>query len=134
MASPTVSIIIPTLNCRDQLARLLNSIDRQSFRNFEVIVIDNASMDGSPDMVAAEFPQVVIERNNVNRGYAAGVNQGLRRSTGRSVRQLTTSPCKRFGESDAELRFDVGAGLGRSQRSTTGITKQIQHSYTVIPA
>jgi glycosyltransferase involved in cell wall biosynthesis len=38
---PLVSLIIPTRNCRAELARLLDSIDRQTFRDFEVIVVDN---------------------------------------------------------------------------------------------
>ena len=40
-AMPLVSLIIPTRNCRAELARLLDSIDRQTFRDFEVIVVDN---------------------------------------------------------------------------------------------
>ena len=42
---PTVSLVIPTRNCRAELARLLDSIDRQTFRDLEVIVVDNFSTE-----------------------------------------------------------------------------------------
>jgi len=50
---------------------------------FEVVVADNASTDGAADMVAAEFPQVVLIRNNSNRGFAVASNQAAVRSRGR---------------------------------------------------
>ena len=42
-----------------------------------VIVVDNASADGTPQMVAAEFPQVRLEANPTNRGFTGGNNDGL---------------------------------------------------------
>jgi GT2 family glycosyltransferase len=49
----------------------------------QVIVVDNASTDGAADMVAREFPEVVLVRNPVNRGFARACNQAAARSTGR---------------------------------------------------
>jgi len=49
---PCVSIVVPTRNCRAELARLLDSIDRQTFRDLEVIVVDNFSTDGTFGMAA----------------------------------------------------------------------------------
>jgi GT2 family glycosyltransferase len=49
----------------------------------EVIVVDNASADGSPDMVAAEFPEVRLHRSPTNLGFPAGNNAGYRLSHGR---------------------------------------------------
>lgn len=48
-----VSLILPTRNCRAELARLLDSIERQTFRDLEVIVVDNFSTDGTFEMAAA---------------------------------------------------------------------------------
>jgi GT2 family glycosyltransferase len=50
---------------------------------FEVVVVDNASADGAAEMVAAEFPQVVLVRNAENRGFATASNQAAARSRGR---------------------------------------------------
>lgn len=49
---------------------------------YDVIVIDNASEDGSAEMVRHEFPEHTLIANNTNRGFAAAVNQGIRASSG----------------------------------------------------
>lgn len=73
-----VSIIIVSYNGRDYLRRCLTSIyEHTRDIEYEVIVIDNASADGSPDMVAAEFPQAKLVRRATNGGFATGVNEGL---------------------------------------------------------
>jgi GT2 family glycosyltransferase len=73
-----LGIVIVNYNVRDLLRDCLASVfdSRGDFR-FEVCVVDNASSDGSAEMVAAEFPQVRLVRTE-NRGYAAGNNLGLR--------------------------------------------------------
>ena len=49
----------------------------------EVIVVDNASTDGSAEMIGADFREVVLVRNTANRGFSAGNNQAADRATGR---------------------------------------------------
>jgi GT2 family glycosyltransferase len=56
----------------------------------EVIVVDNASEDGSAEMVAAEFPQALLIRNAGNRGFAAANNQGFAVARGRHVLLLNS--------------------------------------------
>jgi hypothetical protein len=51
----------------------------------EVVVVDNASEDGAPDMVAAEFPQATLVRRTSNDGFARGVNHGFSRAQGQHV-------------------------------------------------
>lgn len=65
--------------------------------DFEVIVIDNASHDGSPDMVAKEFPNVYLIRNADNKGFAGGNNQGIKVARGEYIVLLG---------SDTEVRQD----------------------------
>ena len=83
MASSTryPSIIIVSWNTRDLLRRCLSSVDAQSLPEShgppELFVVDNASSDGSPQMVRAEFPQVRLIENPGNVGFAAANNQGL---------------------------------------------------------
>ncbi len=78
-----VSIVIVSYNGRDYLRRCLASVHQHTCDiAFEVIVVDNASQDGTPQMVAAEFPQVTLVRRSTNGGFARGVNEGIARARG----------------------------------------------------
>ena len=57
--SPDVSIIIVNWNTRNMLRDCLHSIMDQTHRPYEIIVVDNASSDGSAEMVSREFPAVI---------------------------------------------------------------------------
>ncbi|TGD61194.1 glycosyltransferase family 2 protein [Tabrizicola sp. WMC-M-20] len=74
---PKVSVIIVNWNTRDILRDCLASVRAQTRARHEVIVIDNASRDGSAEMVATEFPDVRLVANTDNRGFAGANNQGL---------------------------------------------------------
>jgi GT2 family glycosyltransferase len=74
-----LSIIIVNYNTRDLLRDCLKSIyGSQGQFSFNVVVVDNASSDGSAGMVKAEFPQVILLANQMNGGFACANNQGLR--------------------------------------------------------
>ncbi|MFA6271538.1 MAG: glycosyltransferase family 2 protein [Patescibacteria group bacterium] len=77
---PDISIIIVTWNSIKYLPSLFNSIDIQSLRNFEVIVIDNGSSDNSVFWIEQNHPNVTIIRNHSNLGFAQANNQGIRLS------------------------------------------------------
>lgn len=73
---PRLSIVIVNYNAGDHLPRCLESLQRQTMREYELIVVDNASKDGS--MAAVEkFPSARAEYNEENKGFAAGQNQGF---------------------------------------------------------
>ncbi|RLC60970.1 MAG: glycosyltransferase family 2 protein [Chloroflexota bacterium] len=81
-----LSIVIVNWNVRDLLRRCLHSIPNlQSSPSGEVIVVDNASTDGSVEMVRAEFPGVHLIANADNRGFPAANNQGIAVAQGRYV-------------------------------------------------
>jgi GT2 family glycosyltransferase len=61
----------------------LTSVYAIETSDVEVIVVDNASSDGSAEMVQTEFPQVILLRNSENRGFAAANNQAIRIASGR---------------------------------------------------
>ena len=83
---PDATVVVVSFNTRDILRNCLASLDRaQGKRDIEVIVVDNASRDGSADMVAAEFPAVRLVRSAVNLGFAAGNNAAFDRARGRHV-------------------------------------------------
>ncbi len=72
-----LGVVILNWNTRDLLRECLSSVFASTGLTYRVCVVDNASPDGSADMVAAEFPQAELIRNPVNNGYAAGNNLGL---------------------------------------------------------
>jgi GT2 family glycosyltransferase len=76
------SIIIPVWNGREYLPDCLDALLAQEFPHFEVIVVDNASGDGSADFIAEHYPEVQIIRNKHNLGFAGGCNVGLRAARG----------------------------------------------------
>ena len=83
-----VSIIIVSWNVRALLRMCLHSIYRSlsdSTIQVEVIVVDNNSQDGSAEMVAQEFPQVTLLRNDGNLGFTKANNQGIALAKGRYV-------------------------------------------------
>jgi len=71
-------IVILNYNTRDLLRDCLQSLRSQSGLTFAVCVVDNASTDGSAEMVTAEFPEVALIHSGQNAGFSAGNNLGLR--------------------------------------------------------
>ena len=82
MASADVTVIVVSYNTKALLRECLASVMRAGTRTVEVIVVDNASADGSADMVAHEFPAVDLIRVPSNVGFAAANNLALRRAQG----------------------------------------------------
>jgi N-acetylglucosaminyl-diphospho-decaprenol L-rhamnosyltransferase len=79
-----VSVCIANWNCRELLHGCLQSLlDYPQRVRFEVIVVDNASSDGAAEMVAREFPEVLLVRNSTNRGFSKANNQAAEESRGR---------------------------------------------------
>lgn len=79
MSSLDLAIVILNYNTRDLLRKCLTTVyASQGGLTFEVCVVDNASSDGSADMVRAEFPQATVIASSVNGGYSYGNNLGLR--------------------------------------------------------
>src|SRR5687768_10734944 len=68
-AAPQASVVIVSWNSVDDLRTCLQHLQLQTERRFETIVVDNASSDGSPQMVRAEFPQVIVEDTGDNLGF-----------------------------------------------------------------
>ena len=91
-----LSVVIVSWNVRDLLKTCLQSIyDTAQGLRFEIFVVDNASHDGSPQMVARCFPDVNVIANEDNRGFGPANNQALRRAAGRYALMLnpdTTVP------------------------------------------
>jgi GT2 family glycosyltransferase len=75
--TPVISVVIVNWNRRDLLRACLDSLAAQTFTDFEIIVVDNGSDDGSAAMVR-EFPRPIqLIENRENRGFCAANNQGF---------------------------------------------------------
>ena len=76
-----LTIVVVSYNTRDLLARCLeNALGAIADLDADVVVVDNASADGSADMVVDRFPSVRLIQNRENRGFASANNQGLHRA------------------------------------------------------
>lgn len=86
-----VSVIIVNYNTLDLTRNCLKSIYEQTKDiNFEVIVSDNGSVDGSIEMIRQDFPQVVLIENNANLGFGAANNRGLKIARGKYIFYLNS--------------------------------------------
>lgn len=111
--NPVVSIIIVNWNTKDLLRDCLRSVIDQTKARHEIIVIDNASTDSSPEMVRTEFPDVILIANQDNRGFAGANNQGLKIAAGAHVLLLNPDTIVLNGAIDTMLGWlaqhpDVG--------------------------
>ena len=82
MSNPKVSIIIPHWNGIEILSECLDSLTQTEYSDKEIIVVDNASTDGSPDWVNINYPSVKLIENDQNYAYAGGCNRGADAATG----------------------------------------------------
>jgi N-acetylglucosaminyl-diphospho-decaprenol L-rhamnosyltransferase len=80
LPAAAVSVLVVSWNARDRLARGLSAACQSAA---QVVVVDNASTDGSADLVAERFPGVRLLRLARNLGFAGGVNEAARHATGR---------------------------------------------------
>jgi N-acetylglucosaminyl-diphospho-decaprenol L-rhamnosyltransferase len=93
-AGPRVSTVVVSFNTREHLLRCLASLEA-SLVPLEVVVVDNASADGSAEAVAERFPATRLVRNARNDGFARASNQGL---------ALSRAPYVLLLNSDAEVQ------------------------------
>jgi GT2 family glycosyltransferase len=104
-APPKVAVVVVNYNTRELLLECIASVvDGTEGASTEIVVVDNASSDGSYDAVRDAYPQVIAIHNSVNLGFGAACNQGIR---------STSSPFILLLNSDARLTreaFDVLLG------------------------
>jgi len=81
---PLVTVNILSYNRKNELRHTLTKVYEQDYKNIEVIVVDNASLDGTPEMVEEDFPDVKLIKLNENIGIA-GWNKGLKAAKGEFV-------------------------------------------------
>jgi GT2 family glycosyltransferase len=113
-----VSVIIVNWNGRQFLEPCLHSVEAQTFRDFEVIVVDNNSTDGSAELLERDFGWVRLIRNTDNKGFAAANNQGIAASAAPFVATLNNDTRPEPGWLSAlveAMKSDPGVGACASK-------------------
>lgn len=82
---PSVSVIIPTYNRKHCLGRALDSVFSQAYRDYEVIVVDDASTDGTLEFIAKSYPNIRLIKLPCNRNAAGARNEGIRNARGEFI-------------------------------------------------
>src|SRR5665647_323864 len=78
MYCPKISIIVLNMDGKEVLTECLNSIKEVDYPNYDVIVVDNGSSDGSQAFIRRAFPNVELIENKSNLGVPEGQNIGIR--------------------------------------------------------
>jgi GT2 family glycosyltransferase len=100
------AVVIVTWNNADCVADCLRSLDAAAARrDVEVLVVDNASSDGTPEVVSAAYPRARVVRNASNAGFAAANNIAFRQADARYFSLLNPDAAARPGAVDALVRF-----------------------------
>jgi GT2 family glycosyltransferase len=127
--SPLVSILIVTWNRRKDLSRSIESALAQSYPNIEVVVVDNASTDGTAQMVARDFAQVRLVRSATNLGCPCGRNLGFAHCHGKYIYMLDDDGWL------SEDAIEVSVRRAESDESLAVVMSRIhqfQHGQTVL--
>ena len=82
MSAGLISVVVVSFNTRERLLACLAALESRVPPHHELIVVDNASADGSAAAVRARFPAAVVLENAENVGFSRANNQGLRRAQG----------------------------------------------------
>ena len=109
--SPDISIVIVSWNGRTFLEPCLDALLAQRGADFEVVVVDNGSTDGTSGLVASRFPSVRLVTLQENRGFAGGSNTGASAARGRFVAFLNNDTIPEAGWL-ARLRAGVDEAAG----------------------
>jgi GT2 family glycosyltransferase len=107
-APPLVSVIIPNWNGAQHLPVCLESLRQQTYSPTEVILVDNASTDGSRELISRHYPEVSLVSLRRNQGFAGACNVGMRSAAGSLIVLLNNDT-----ESDPDWLAQVVAAFGR---------------------
>ncbi|NQT33163.1 MAG: glycosyltransferase family 2 protein [Candidatus Omnitrophica bacterium] len=129
--SKLISIIIPTYNRAAMIKRAIESVLVQDYDNMEVIVVDDASKDNTPEVVrSVEDPRLIYIRRPENKGAAAARNTGMRQATGEYIAFLDSDdeyiPGKLGEQVKAFEKLDPVPGLVFTNYWAVGARKELK--------
>ncbi len=111
---PLVSIVIPNWNGAHLLPPCLDSLLAQTLSDHEIIVSDDGSTDGSAELLATRYPEVIVLRSERNRGFCQAANAGLEASRGEFIALVnndTESDPRFLEELVRAMQSDAAIGL-----------------------
>jgi GT2 family glycosyltransferase len=131
-----ISIIVVNWNTCAITRDCLNSVKRQVTRpDYEIIVVDNASTDGSVDMIRAEFPDVTLLANPANLGFGRANNQAMRIARGEFFLLLNSDTLVQPGTVETLFDFvSADPGLGIAGCKLLFADGRLQHSCSRFPS
>lgn len=131
---PDLSVIVVSYNVRDLVCRCLESLRAElAGLDAEILVVDNASSDGTVEAIRRQFPEVRVLANDRNWGFGAANNQALRIATGQAVLFLNSDTELHSGAITAMLGYlkahpNVGV-VGPRLRFPSGIIQSSRRSF-----
>lgn len=82
---PKVSVVIPHWNGIGILSECIQSLQKSTYSNLEIVVVDNMSTDGSQTWIKTNYPSIMLIENDENYGYAGGCNRGVPHCSGEYI-------------------------------------------------
>lgn len=122
MKKPAVSVVIPNWNGQKFLRVVLPTLAKQTYRDFETIVVDNDSTDGSVAYLKKHWPKVQVLALPKNTGFAGAVNRGIKVAGGRYVALLNNDL-----EVDRRWIAEMAAVLDRHQKAGSAACKMMNY-------
>lgn len=112
MTFPLMSVLIVTWNRREDVLETVRAVYEQSYKNFEIVVVDNGSVDGTVNALRLTYPAVKIVELDRNIGISAGRNAGIKVATGDIILCL---------DSDASPSVDALTNIVRKFQSASEV-------------
>jgi GT2 family glycosyltransferase len=133
---PRVTVVIPNYNGERHLTECLTSMRAQTYTDFETIVVDNASTDGSIELVRRDHPEVRLLELGSNVGFAGAVNAGLATADGEYVVFLNNDTRAEPGWLEALVRGmddnpSFSFGSSKLLRYDGGLIDSAGHTYSL---
>jgi len=122
------SVVIVSWNVKEKLKENLQSLLATTKASFEVIIVDNASSDGTVEMLRNDFPQFKTISNNTNNGFAKACNQGIAEAQGNNI--ILLNPDMRVMPDTLELSLDW---LEQNPQAAIAGIKLIDQGGNIIP-
>lgn len=116
-----VSIVIPNFNGKKYLDGVLKSLARQTYRDFEIILVDNGSTDGSIEYVKEGYPHVRLIQLPENMGFCKAVNEGIKLSRARYVILLNNDT-----EAHKDFVKELVAAMDRHRKAFSCASRMIR--------
>ncbi|MEI7983879.1 MAG: glycosyltransferase family A protein [Bacteroidota bacterium] len=102
---PTLSVLMPVYNGRDYLRAAIDSILAQTYRDFELIIVNDGSTDDSQAIIEQYHDPRIVSLVQVNQGVARSLNNGLEVARGRYVRRHDADDISDPGSFQVQVNF-----------------------------